>query len=816
MSSVTQDLRHATRALLRAPLFTAGIVLTLGLGIGVNAAMFGVVDRLFLRPPQGVGRTEGVVRVYVERRDPFFGTGAGAIGLYPAFAALRDAGAFEQVAAVASSELSLGRGAAARPVRVAAVSPSYFPLLDVMPARGRFFRPDEDRFGAPRTAVVTEAFAQSQLPGDSVLGRSLHLGGHFYTVVGVAGGGFAGIDLRPVQVFVPIEAAVDEFTDPQSLTSWGSWWMSMIARMPPGRGHETVQARATAIYRHGLSAHRSRDSTSRVILGPIQVARGPVASADAKVAAWIGVVALVVLLIACANVANLLLARGWARRRELAVRAGLGAGRGALMSLMLAESVVLAAAGGAAALVLAAWTGAAARGFLLPGLPADTSVVDARMLGFTALAVVATAVLTGLVPALHLSRTDLSEALKSGGHGAVARGGTTRAALLVAQVALTLVLLVGAGLFVRSLRNVQQVDLGFDPDRVIEARVNMDDAGFSPEAANQEYLRILDRIRQLPGVTHAAATMTPYGWGYAITLRAEGHDSFPPMPAGGPYINVVTPDYFATLGTRLVAGRSLNDGDGLGGPRVAVVNETMARTLWPSASALGKCLYVGSDTTRTCTQIVGVIADAKRGQVTEGASFMYYLPLAQGGRVWQGGTRIGGLVVRARHSPDGLVGAVRREMQAGGALPYATVQSLADRIAPQLRSWRLGAAAFTGFGALALIIAAMGVFAVISYTVSRRTQEIGVRLALGAQAAQVARLIIGQGVTAAAAGVVLGAVGAWALGRGIRSLLYDVEPADPLVFLVTAGVIMGVAALAAWFPARRATRVDPMMALRSE
>jgi predicted permease len=817
VTHLLRDLRYAARALLRAPLFTLGIVLTLALGIGVNAAIFGVVDTLFLKPPAGVEDPGKVVRIYVRRTDPFFGTGVGGIGLYPAFAALRDARAFDQVAAVHVRDLSMGRGAEAQPVKVAAVSAAYFPLLGVAPGQGRFFGPADDRPGAERTAVVTEAFARSHVAGaQSAIGRSLRLGGHVYTVIGVAPRGFAGIDIEPVRLFLPIEAAADEFTDPKALTSWHYWWMDMIARVPADRASEYLAARATAVYRRGISEGRQPDSTSLVVLGPVQQARGPVATKEAKVSAWVGVVAAVVLLIACANVANLLLARGVARRRELAVRAGLGAGRGGLMRMMLAESLVLAAAGGGAALVLAAWTGAAARAYLIPNLPTDAPVIDPRVLLFTGLAVLLTAVLTGLVPAIQFSRTDLTESLKSGGHGATARGGRTRAALLVAQIALTLVLLVGAGLFVRSLRNVQHIDLGFDPERVLEARVNMDDAGFDGPAANAEYLRLMDRIARLPGVAQAAATMAPFGWGFAVTVRAQGVDSIPRLAGGGPYVNVVTPGYFAALGTRLVEGRRFGDGDGPGGPRVAVVNETMARRLWPREPALGKCLYIGSDTTRTCTAVVGVVANAKRGQVTESESMLYYLPYAQGTGVWPGGAEIGGLVVRSRGPADDVAGAVRREMQAGGNLPYARVQSLADRIAPQFRSWRLGAAAFTAFGALALVIAAMGIFAVISYSVSRRTQEIGVRMALGAEAAQVVRMVLGQGLRVAALGALLGAAGAWALGRGIRSLLYEVQPADPVVFGAVTLVIVAAAALAAWLPARRAAKVEPMTALRYE
>jgi len=809
-----RDLRYAARALLRTPLFSLGIVLTLALGIGVNAAMFGVVDNLFLRPPAGVHGADRVVRLYVRRTDPFFGTQTQGIGEYPAFVDIRGGDAFEHVSAVGSRSMSFGRGADAAQVNVGTVSWDYFAAVGVAPEVGRLFVAADDDPNAPRTVVLTDAYWRAHFGADpGVVGRGILVGSGPATVVGVAARGFGGIDLSPVDMFMPIAASAAETVGNVALTSRNWWWMSAIARLRPGQRPEDAAARATALYRRG--AQDKADSTATVVTGPIQEARGPTASSDAKVSAWIGFVALAVLLIACANVANLLLARGVARRRELAVRAGLGAGRGGLMRMLLAEAFVLSAAGGAAALALAAWSGALARGFLVPDLPADAPVIDARMLGFTALAIAVTALLIGVVPAWQASRTDLTEALKSGGRGATQGGGRTRAVLLAVQIALTLVLLVGAGLFVRSLRNVQHIDLGFDPDRVLEARVDMRAAGLSPADADATYLRMLDEIRRLPAVADAAATQAPYQWAFAISMRAQGVDSLRPPPSGGPYINGVTPGYFATLGTPLVRGRVFTDQDVHGSSRVAVVNAFMAKGLWPHESAIGKCLYLGSDTTTACTEIVGVVGNVASNGVTQGEMWNYYVPFAQVEDA-NANAHIDGLVVRSKTGAGEILGAVRGAMQAAGNLPYAQVATLADQIAPGYRSWRLGATAFTAFGLLALVIASMGIFAVISYNVSRRTQEIGVRMALGAEAGQVARMVLAQGLKAAVVGVVVGAAGAWALGRGVRALLYEVSPGDPLVFVTTALVLVAVAALAAWLPARRAARIDPMVALRYE
>jgi predicted permease len=816
VSQLWHDIRYAARALMRTPLFTLGIVLTLALGIGVNAAMFGVVDTLFLKPPAGVRDPGRVMRIYKRYHVGLLGTmNTGGIGQFPAFVDLRESGVFERTAAVTNRTMSLGRGAEAVRVQAGDVSHDYFPLLGVTPARGRFFGPDEDKVGGEPVAVISDAFWKSRFAHDStIVGRALLLDGTSYTIIGVAPPRFTGIDLAPVDLWVPITVAAGSIANGQCLTSRNCWWMEAIARLKPGDRATDVAERATTVYRRGSVPEHADDSTAQILLGPTQAARGPVADDETKVSAWIGGVAVVVLLIACANVANLLLARGVSRRRELAVRAGLGAGRAGLMRLLLSESLVLSGLGGGAAIMLAAWGGTAARGLLIPDLPKDAAVVDLRILAFTAAAVLVTALLAGIAPAIQSSRTDVSEALKSGGRGATTRG-RLRGTLLAAQVALTLVLLVGAGLFVRSLRNVQALNLGFDTEKVLLATMNLRGAGFTSDNANATYLRLVDRLERVPDVERVAATSAPLGWIMATSLGAEGYDSLPRLPGGGYYQSVVTPGYFATLGTRIVHGRDFTQTDRQGSEPVAIVNETMARGLWPRQDALGKCLYVGGfqrdPKTQPCSRIVGVVEDARNSQAVEDPTAHYFLPYGQ-----QAGQTINGLYIRARGIPAGLVGAVQRTIEAEGDLPRAGVRTLADYLAPQYRSWKLGAEAFTAFGALALLIASMGIFAVISYSVRQRTQEIGIRMALGAEAGQVSRMILGQGLRAAAFGIVAGGIGAFALGRAIKALLYGVAPSDPLVFVSTALVLLAVATAAAWLPARRAARVHPMVALRYE
>ncbi|HEX9705465.1 MAG TPA: ADOP family duplicated permease, partial [Gemmatimonadales bacterium] len=756
---------------------------------------------------------DDVVRLYFRKTSSHFGTNTFATIGYPLYTALRDSAHVLQTVAAFSHEqsASLGRGAEAEPMRLTLVSSTFFPLLGVRPALGRFFGPDEDRQGAALVVVLSHAFWRRQFGGDStVVGQPLALGKGTYTVVGVAPPGFTGVDLRDVDGWVPVAAATPELMGPSWLTR-GSIYLQTIGRLRPSANRVQAAHEATLVFRAEDALTGDPDSTATALLGPIQAARGPDMgwSKDAKVATWLAVVAAIVLLIACANVVNILLARAVQRQREIAIRRAIGAGRGDLARQLLTESALLALAGAAGAWLVAVWTGPVIRAFLLRDVPATTTAVDVRVLVFTGTIALLVGVLTGLAPALQVGRDDLIQALKSGAGDGRFQRSRLRSLLLVGQVSLTLALLVGAGLFARSLRNVRRIDLGFDADRILLATMDLKAAGFGPAEANALYMQMLERVQALPAVEHAAASVgSPFGWSMALDLVIPGRDSLPTLKAGGPYRQAITAAYFATMGTP-VRGRDFTPADQHG--QSAIVNETFARAIWPGENPIGKCLQDG-DRGAPCSEIIGVVPNAHRYAVVEDPAALYYVPLAP--REARG---ITALLVRARGRPEDLVEPVRREMQSAGSnLPFARVVPFARRVASSIRPWQLGTTMFGLFALLALVLAAVGLYGVLAYTVGQRTHELGVRIALGAQRDDVMRLVVGQGVRVAGLGIVVGAALALLGGRAVAALLYGVAPHDPPVLGAACLVLLAVAALASWLPARRAARVDPMVALRTD
>ena len=811
------DVGYAARQLRRSPGFAAAAVLTLGIAIAANATMFGIVDRLLLRPPALLRDPSTAHRVFLVRFRPDEKKEFAANNIpYKRYRELADsARTLAASAATASMQEVVGTGDELRQLQVGQASASFWGFFDMRPALGRFFTASEDRIPTgDAVAVLGYDFWRSRYGGSAdVLGKTLRVGGVPYTIVGVAPEGFNGMSRLAVAVWVPITtAAYADFGDRYWQTHNISW-MEMIVRRKPGVTTEEAQSELTRRYVASVAAaprsgRLQEMSRPRAILASTIFDRGPRPDQNAKVALWLAGVAGVVLLIACANVANLLLARATRRGREIAVRVALGVGRGRLVSQLLTESLLIGLLGGAVGLLLAVWGGGLLRTVLLPDVDWSGGAMDVRLLAATAMAAIVAGTLAGLTPALQAGRVDVSGALKSGGREGSVRRSRTRDVLLVLQVALSLVLLIGAGIFARSLHNVRAVDLGFDPERVLFVSAELG-SGRRPESERRPFVeRLLERARQLPQVEHASRTATvPYYMSWADDLHVPGIDSVEKL--GEFLTNAVSPDYFATMGTRIVRGRGFTDADRKGAGLVAVVDESMARTLWPGADPIGRCIRVGGDSV-PCTTIVGV-AEAIRSDGFAGPTMIYYLPEAQD---FGPGT---GLFVRTRGPARESAEAVRRELQKGApGSVYVAARPLQDLVDPLVRPWMLGATMFSAFGAVALLLAAVGLYGVIAFNVAQRSHEVGVRIALGAGTRDILRLVVGDGVRVAAVGIALGGVVALAAGRFVAPLLFEVSPRDPLTLAVVAATLLAIAVAASWIPGWRASRVDPSEALRAD
>ncbi|HET7275724.1 MAG TPA: ABC transporter permease [Longimicrobiaceae bacterium] len=808
-----RDLHYALRQMVRNPAFTVVVMLTLALGIGANTLMFGALDALFLRPPPEVREPEQIERIYIVRNEGTMSTPEGGGGSYPDYRDLR-AGTrtFASVAGQLSpTDMDLGLGERAQQVTGQRVTGGYFPTLGTRPALGRFFGPAEDTIPASYVAVISHGFWQRQFGGDpAAVGREIRLEGEVYTVVGIAPEHFHGIDPERVDVWVPTSTA----SWGGLMSSRGNTGLELFGRLASGVMPEQAAADASAVFRHAAETAVTPewltvDPTPAAFLGPLNEQLGHKRSEAASVALWLAIITGMVLLIACANVANLLLARAARRRREIAVRISLGAGRGRLVRQMLTESMLLALLGGAAGLLLAFLGTDLVRLFPLPPIP---SLIDARVLGFALGVSLLTGVVFGLVPALQASGSGLITGLRDGASMADPSRSRTRTVLLVTQVALSLVLLIGAGLLIRSLVESRSVDLGLDIDRLLYVSINLDGAGYDETAQDAFYASALKRLRAQPGVEEAALSLVAplSGSGMAFGFEVDGITEGPDAREG-PYVNPVGPEFFQTTGTALLRGRAFTAADREGSPIVAVVNERMAELYWPDGSALGGCIRIGSsdDGTVPCTEVVGVV-ESIRHRPLETAVPKYYLPLAQRGAP-------GTILVRTSGDPQAMIGTVRSAIQRlASDLPFVNVIPATDEIAPELRPFRLGAILSSLFGVLALLLAAVGLYGVVAFTVAQQTREIGVRMALGAGGGDVLRLVVVRAMLVTLAGVGVGLAGALAATRSMEGLLYGVSAFDPATFITVPFLLLIVSLLASYIPARRATRVDPIVALRAD
>jgi putative ABC transport system permease protein len=816
---VAQELRYAGRTLVRAPAFTAAAVVTLALGIGANTTMFSVVDTLLFKPPAHVREPGGVVRIYFASSDASAGANVTSASGYGTFVALRDhVRGFESVAAYFPTRVSVGTGIDAHNLSTVLATPSFFTVLGVRPALGRFFADDEERADKEPVAILGYGTWRATYAGDSgVIGRSIIVAGARHTIIGVAPGGFTGVDLRAVDLWLPIGEATRLF-DPGALTistTGDSYWLYLLGRKRADVSDNQVAAQATAAFLDNRRPNPMFErffSKTRLIVGPILEGRGPAANSNVRVATWLGAVALIVLLIACANVASLMLARGVARSREMAIRLSLGSTRARLARQLVVEGVLLAALGAAGALLVARWSAATLTALFIPDAAPRDGPLDWRLWLFVALVAMGAGLLASLPPALASMRQDFDAALKVGVAGLGAHRSVLRRALVSGQVALTLMLLIGSGLFITSLRNVLAHDVGVDTAHVLYASGDLTSLGIATPDINARYATMLAQVQRLPGVRSASVSDgAPFAGAWGVWLRVPGGKPEPPG-AASPFGQAVGPHYFETMGTTLREGRLFTDADQSPSSHVAIIDERTAHHYWPAGHAVGACAHLDSDST-PCTEIVGIVANAARWLITEQQEwYSVYVPLPSGQD-----RRVTLMEIRAKGDPADIVDAVRRAMQSTAPdTPYASVQPLGVSLEWQIRPWRLGARMFTAFGLLALVLAAVGLYGLLSFMVAQRTREIGVRKALGAPDHSVVGLVVRNAITMTAGGVLVGVLAALPAGRLIAGQLYGVSSHDARVFVLGAVVLILVGLVASYVPARRAARIDPMDALRSD
>jgi putative ABC transport system permease protein len=819
-----QDLSYAWRATRRSPGFTAVVVLTLALGIGANASVFSILDRLYLRPPAGVDDPWAIRRTWIEHFRTFdgepFRSQAVSVVTYEAITA---ATGVARASALYTTDFAarLGRRPTDPTVAVVYATASYFSVLGVRPALGRLYTADEDRFGsgAP-VVVVSHAFWENRLHGDSaVLGRTIPIGSGIFTIVGVLDRQFTGLDLRPSEIWMPLASMLPAAVSRQR----PDWWRAenatrfwMLRRATPTLTDAEFTRRATAVIRDEQRAKGLLGDTLRAVwTGPILEARGPVKPGyEMTVSTRLAGVAAIVLVIAAANVINLLLARAARRRREIAVRLALGVSRGRLARMLLTETLVLAMLGGAGGLIAAWWGASLLRALILAERAWPGPAVDGRVVVFAIAVTLVAGLVAGIVPAMQASTPHLASALRGGARDGVSHRSRLRSALVIAQTALSVVLLVGAALFVRSLHNVQRLDLGFDADRLYFGHVRFAEGERPPNAVVGAAMRdIAARLRGRPGVEAVARSNFEPMRGIGFESFFIGADSNASFGRRAPTVSIVSAPFFETVGLRMLRGRTFSGGDVEHPPAEVVVNEAMATLVWPGRDPIGSCVRIAKRD-NPCAPVVGVVETARLTDVIEReAAAQFYLPVGSNLASSTGET----IIVRARDAAGTaavaeLAGLLRRRFPGAATI----VTPMTETLEPEYRPWRLGASLFTGLGVLAMAVAVIGIFGTVSYGVSQRMHEFGVRVALGARLADVVQQVVGEGLRTAGIGVALGIALALAAGRLVAAMLYGLAPWDPTALAIASAALLATAAIAALLPAWRAGRADPLTVLRVE
>lgn len=824
LDALRQDVGYAARSLRRSPGVSLLIVGVLALGIGANAATFSMLDELYLRPPRGVETPATLRRIYVKHTRTGGGNPFTSQALhYPLYQAIAGVAGDSTDIAIYETDWSLRMGGdlEAPKVRVVYASANYFSVVGVSAAQGRLFAADEGELGkGVPIAVVSDAFWRDKLGARrSALGETILIGRTPHTVVGVLTPRFRGLDIQGADVWVPLA------TLPQPTWMREPWWRSTsryalraVARVPAEFDDETFSVRATLAARRSnreLNGVRA-DTLMTVASGSIIEARGPgVPGQELLISTRLSGGAVLLLVIACANVVNLLLLRALARRREIALRLALGVSRAQLMRLLAIDALLLTTMATCAALVVARWGGAALRALLMPEIEWTHASFDARIVTFTVAVGTIAGLIAAVIPSVQASRADVASALAHSMQG----GGTRhrsrlRQSLVVLQASLAVVLLCGSTLVVRSLRNVQAVDLGFDVDQILFASLRFAD-GERPPAAEvaRSMNEVAERLRTRPGVESVARIAMEPMRGFTIVNFYTGRDSAGSFAPNEPTLNFVSPEFFEASGLRLLEGRGFSEEGSGPAPREVVVNEAMARAGWQEGTPVGACIaFERRDA--PCYTVVGIAETAHRDGVIESALPQYYVSLSNPPYAdWFGTT----LLVRTTPALIGSVSTdVRSLLRAEWPSAAPTITPMLDNLEPEYRPWRTGATLFTTFSAIALLVAIAGIYGVVAFGVSQRRREFGVRMALGAKPVRVMRQVLTESSRTILVGITLGLAVVLAMASLLSDLLYGISPRDPVTLLGAGALLLSVAAAAALVPAWRAMQVNPVETMRAD
>jgi predicted permease len=828
MGKLWQDIRYGARVLLKNPGFSAIAILSLALGIGANTTIFTVVNAVLLNPLPVKNISRLVEIDTIDAKTHF--TPANTTKLGMSYANCRDYARESQVldgtVCLTGAALTWSGGAEPQQLNGQLVSANYFSVLGIQPALGRFFFPDEDtKPSGNNVAVLSYSLWANKFGSDpSIIGKVLTLNAMAYTVVGVAPRGFKGTFtfVPPEEIWIPISMYPqvlsgffrDDFNERRFLAA------GVFARLKPGVSYGAAEGSLKALAAH-LESEYPRDNAGRsVALTPLAEAAVGANVYDQFTLAgglMMGVVGLV-LLVACVNLANLLLSQAAKREKEMSLRAALGASRSRMLRQLITESMLLALAGGAVGLVIAYWGRTALWSFRPPFVEQSgiDLTLDSHVLLFTFGISILTGLLFGMAPAIKASKTDLVETLKVGGRGNSVgwRSNPLRSVLVVSEIALAMVALIGAGLFVRSMQNAERTNLGFESKNLFVMAFDLGALHYDEGRGQQFFRDAIARASIAPGVASATvAAVAPAGaaggGGIGRTIFPEGESETTGYRGTMTQLDDIAPNFFDTLRIPLIAGRAFNDSDRANTTLVAIANEAMAKRFWPNESAVGKRFHFFGDA--QLREVVGVVGNTVVNNIGEDPQPVAYLPLTQDY------SPAATIQVRTVSRPESVLSTVRSQVQSlDPSLALTNVQTIEEIVSQGLWAPRMGAALLALFGGLALILAAIGVYGVLSYSVNQQTHEIGIRMALGAQPARVLWLVIGQGLQLAGIGLLIGFIGALAAMRVLSSLLFDVSTHDPITFVAVSFVLLASAVLACYIPARRATRVDPIIALHYE